>query len=114
MRPALQVGLQHLQLQWNVPALRQAADRGEALPELAAEAGPRHWLVWRQALTVYFRPMDEAEAWAIESLREWASFADICEGLCRWHDPAEVAPQAAALLKRWVTDGLVSEIHQDG
>lgn len=110
MVPVLQSGLQNLRLAWNVPAIRQAADQGGILPALECGDTPRHWLIWRQDLTVYFRPMEPEEAWAIESLRDWASFAEICEGLCRWHEPGEVAAHAAGLLKRWVTDGVICEI----
>ncbi|MDO8704312.1 MAG: DNA-binding domain-containing protein [Sulfuricaulis sp.] len=72
---------------------------------------PQSWIVWRQNLKTYFRSLSVDEAWALDAASKGESFAALCEGLCEWIDPQNVALHAAGLLKLWITDGLVSEIN---
>jgi hypothetical protein len=72
------------------------------------------WLVWRQDLKNYFRSLSVDEAWALDAVRQGETFAAICEGLCEWIDPPNVALHAAGLVKQWITDGMVSGIESGG
>jgi hypothetical protein len=99
-----------LELRSNAPALRKATDAGEPLPDAVLADDPKSWLIWRKALTAYYRSLGEPESWALAAVRDGANFTALCEGLCRWFSPNEAAPQAAALLRQWVDDELISDL----
>ena len=71
------------------------------------------WLVWRQDLKNFFRSLPVDEAWALDAVRDGENFATLCEGLCEWIDPQNVALHAAGLMKQWITDGMVCGIKLD-
>lgn len=79
------------------------------------EAGeyPQAWVVWRQDLKNFFRSLSVDEAWALDAVRNGETFATVCEGLCEWIDPQNVALHAAGLMKQWITDSMVSGIKID-
>ena len=70
-------------------------------------------MIWRSGLVQRFRSLAADEAWALDRAREDASFSELCEGLCDWHEQAEVAGAAAAMLKQWVGDGMVVGLARD-
>lgn len=80
------------------------------IPAPAAGAYPQSWLIWRQDLKTYFRSSSVDEGWAIDTALGGGDFAGICEGLCEWIDAPNVASHTVGLLKRWVTDGMISGI----
>lgn len=99
---------QRLQLAHNTLAIWSALDRDEAPPEAERLAQPTELLVWRLGLQPHFRSLGTMEAQAIDALRNGASFAATCEQLAAAFPEVEVAPEAGALLRRWVEDGLLS------
>ena len=103
--------VQMIQLRTNAPAMRKATDAQEPLPEVVVEDEPRSWLIWRKDLTPCFRSLGEQEAWALSAVRAGSDFTALCEGLCEWFAPDEAAPQAAALLRQWVDDELISGLN---
>jgi hypothetical protein len=103
--------LRRLDLRWNVPTVWKAIDARQEPPALEESDYPIAWLVWRQDLLTYFRSLSVDQAWALDALERGETFAAICEGLAEWIDVQHVAVHAAGLLKQWLTDGLVSEIH---
>lgn len=110
MTPVIQGGARCLRLHWNVAAIRNATDQETGAPELRQLEAPQENIVWRRDLTVYYRALETDEAWALGEAQRGTSFAELCEGLCAWAEPAEVAVRAAAILRRWVEDGLIREI----
>ena len=107
----LHSSVQLIQLRSNAPSLRKASDAQEPLPEVIVEDEPRSWLIWRKDLTACFRSLGVHEAWALSAVREGADFTALCEGLCEWFPPEDAAPQAAALLRQWVDDELISGLN---
>ena len=99
-----------LELRSNAPSLRKATDAGDSLPETLIVEDTKPWLIWRKALTAYFRSLSESESWALAAVKEGANFTALCEGLCQWFSPDEAAPQAARLLRQWVDDELISDL----
>ncbi len=95
---------------WNMPELWSAID-AQSEPQ-APQRYPqaRAWLIWRRELQNYFRPLDPAEAWALDSMRDGATFAAVCEGLCAYLDAEQVGLQAAGFLKGWVQTGLATQV----
>lgn len=110
MRFTLHPSARTLALSWNIPAVWSALDQDEEPESLAAAEEPTHWLLWRRELNTHWRSLGADEAWALQAVREGADFAALCEGLCQWHEESDVALQAASLLKRWITDGVISHI----
>lgn len=102
--------LRRLDLRWNVPAIRKAHDSEQEPPALAENEFPVAWIVWRQELATYYRSLEVDEAWALDALRRGENFAALCEGLTEWIDAQHVAVHVAGLLKRWISDGLITRI----
>jgi len=103
--------VQRLNLEWNAPAIWKAADQGEPLPAPEKAPHPIGWAMWRQGLQIYFRSLSVDEAFALDALLRGENFGSICEALTEWIDAQHVAVHAAGLLKQWLTDGLIREIH---
>lgn len=106
----LHPAVQRLSLDWNMPQVWQTLEAGEA-PELQKGEMPSPWLLWRAELLTHWRSLNEDEAWALDAVGEGRNFGELCEGLCQWHEASDVAMQAASFLKRWLTDGLITEVH---
>lgn len=96
---------------WNVPELWSAIDAQTEPQPPQQYPQPRAWLIWRRGLQNYFRPLDRAEAWALDKMCVGAPFAEMCEGLCAYLDAEQVGLRAAGFLKGWVQAGLVREIY---
>lgn len=108
LRLVFHPSLRSVVLHHNAPELWRAATDGAPLPPLAAEAEPRDWLVWRRGFAVYYRPLDDREAWALDAAGHDTVFADWCEGLGEYLDgSSDAANTAAGLLRRWIDDGLI-------
>lgn len=110
MRLEFHSSLQRHDFHWNVPELWRAIDQQGEPQAPAAYPQPRAWIVWRHELQNFFRPLEPAEACALDSLRGGTDFATVCAALCDWIEPAEVGLRAAGFLKGWVRAGLVTEI----
>lgn len=110
MRFRLRHSVRRLDLRWNVPAIRQAIDRKETPPPARAQETPLAWVVWRQDRSTWFRSLAVHEAWALDAAMAGEPFAAICEGLCEWVAAEQVAAEAAGLLKRWTSDGMIMQL----
>jgi hypothetical protein len=96
-------------LDYNVPAMRSALERGEPPPALRAQA-PRNWLIWRKGLAIHWRSIEADEAWALDACAREASFAELCAGLCDFTGEAEAPLRAATLLKQWASDEVLQTV----
>jgi len=94
-------------LSWNAPQVWKALTEGGERPELRVAAEPVEWLAWRQDLRNYFRSLEPAEAGALDAARQGASFGELCERLAATCGAERTAAEAAALLARWLGDGLI-------
>jgi hypothetical protein len=109
MRVLLHPSARHLQLSSNAPALVGAQSRAQALPR-SQSAAAETWLLWRRQQMIHWRALGVEEAAALDAVRAHLGFGDLCERLCEWIEPDEVALAAAGMLKRWISDQLVSEL----
>jgi hypothetical protein len=96
-----------LELAWNVPQLWKSVteERQRPDPELLAPAA--HYLVWRQNLQIFFRPLAQDEAAVIAASRGGQPFGELCVLLCAHFDEQAAALQAAGYLRGWVQSGLI-------
>ncbi len=109
MRVLLHPSVRRLSLSSNVAAQLAAHNRDEKLPQ--HQAMPRaDWLLWRQDQMIHWRALGVEEAAALDAVQSNLGFGELCERLCEWIEPDEVALAAAGLLKRWIGDCMVSEL----
>jgi hypothetical protein len=99
--PSLRV----LELGFAVLAVRDAVDRGAEPP--AASEQPGAVRVWRRDHRVRHREMDAAEARALSLVASGGRFAEVCEGVAAATGPDDAAAANAALVARWIGDGLI-------
>lgn len=108
LRFKLHPTVRRLDLTWNAPALWKAIDEQLEPPPPQINNHPIAWLIWRHDLKIQFRSLEVDEAWAIDALRLNTTFADLCAGLCEWVDESHASAHAARFVRRWLTDGLLS------
>jgi hypothetical protein len=106
----VQPSVQQLSLSHNVPAIFQAATNQATPPPVEIAASPVSWVLWRRDLIVCWRSLEPDEAWALEAAVGGASFAQVCEGLCQWHEADAVPLRAAGMLRGWLEDELLAGI----
>jgi hypothetical protein len=103
--------VQRLDFCWNTPGMWSALTSEPPQPVSAAVGDTAPWLIWREQLTTRFRSLARDEAAALDCLCRGASFGDACAQLAEYHDDDSVPLRAASLLKGWLAQGLISQIH---
>jgi len=106
----LHASVQRIDCAWNTVELWKAHQAGMPLPELQENATPVPWLIWRKDLKTVFRSLENDEQRIFDAARHGACFAELCEILGKVIPPHDVPLRAASILKRWISDGLVSRI----
>jgi hypothetical protein len=86
----------------------RAVDRAQPIP--AVEAQPTLVLVWRQERAIFHRALEDDESEAAARIVTGTTFGAICELLGQTRDELTAATEAAALLQRWVHDGVLRAI----
>jgi hypothetical protein len=103
----LQPAVTLLYLDWNAPAFWRCLVDRQPLP--APQSCARHWLVYRrQDLMAMWRSVAPDEARLLLSISNGITFADLCDVMAEHEAQPETIPaQAAALLRQWVSAGLL-------
>ncbi len=101
---ALHPSVQVINCRWNTPQLWQAVIDKQHLPEFKKQDAPQAWLVWRKDFASYYRPLSVPENYIIVGCQENKSFAEICEGLCKWMTETEAAQFISQCLRDWVVE----------
>ena len=97
-----------LSLNWNVVELWQAIEADGEPQALQQLDKPQAWRTWRKPdQMIYFQSMHEDEAWALQCLLNKGSFAELCDGLCQWTEPDEVALRAMAMMQLWINEEML-------
>jgi hypothetical protein len=109
--PGLQLSLQQnlhvLTGQYNTDAFRRAADRSDRRPRLRRFEQARQTLVWRKAMTVHYRVLDEDEWQTLSAVMLGEAFAALCERLAHIHGESGAMPRMVTLLQCWLEAGLI-------
>ena len=105
LRLVLHPAVRRLRLHSTAIAVLDAHARGERLPPLRPHA-PSAWLLWRAGFDVHWRRLPRDEAMALVAIERGDAFADWCVRL----PGGSPALRAARLLKRWLSDGLVTDL----
>ena len=82
----------------------------ETLPELVRQKTPSDWVIWRFQMTPYFESITPEQVWMMGAVSQEKTFAEICEGLCKWLPEEQVADFAAGTLRNWIEKGMFSGI----
>jgi hypothetical protein len=103
----LQPAVTLLHLDWNTPAVWRCLVDQQPLP--VPQPGAQHWLVYRrQDLMAMWRSAMPEEARLLLSISNGITFADLCDVMAEHETQPETIPaQAAALLRQWVSAGLL-------
>jgi Putative DNA-binding domain len=103
----LHPSVQLLTLYSNAPSVWQAFKNKGDKELLISVNESTVWLIWRQTLNLFFRPLTHTEHQALLIIRRGGSWQEICDALAIIDESS--APQVAAnFLNRWVTDYLLS------
>jgi hypothetical protein len=97
-----------LNLSWNIVEIWQALKENQTPPEPTSQS--TLLVLWRNNFINQYCVLTDDEAWAMDAMLNCASFSEICEGLCQWHDVETTALHAASLLKGWILSGLIAEL----
>jgi hypothetical protein len=107
----LHPSLQLMQCYSNAPLLWNALTKDATAIAIECSKEAQSWLMWRENLQVVYRPIDAAEAWALNAFLAQKNFADVCEGLCEWIAAEQVPMHAAQYLQHWIRGGLVVKMY---
>jgi hypothetical protein len=110
LRFKMHPSLRRLNLQWNIVAIWNAITNQTACPSPLEAEEQLSWMIWRKELSTMSCSLSMDEAYVIDAMNSEENFSSICEGLCEWIDPENVAMHAALLLKRFILDNLVIQI----
>ena len=108
--PRLKPAVRRLALEWNVPSLWNAIDRGEAPPAPTRTGRAVDWLLWREDIVIRWRSIDPDEAWALQRCAGGEDFGSICTGLCARVGEDTAAFRAATYLKQWAADSVLEAV----
>lgn len=100
--------IHRLNLSWNIVEIWQALKENQTPPEPTSKS--TLLVLWRNNFINQYCVLTEDEAWAMDAMLNRASFSEICEGLCQWHDVETTSLHAASLLKGWILSGLIMEL----
>ncbi|GLQ93981.1 DNA-binding domain-containing protein [Dyella acidisoli] len=105
-----QGNLQVLSCAYNVDTFRRAADHGTTRPHLRRYAKPRRILVWRHAMSIHYRRLEEDESQVLTAVQRGESFATLCAILAEYHGETAAMSRMVALLQAWVGAGLLRDL----
>ena len=71
---------------------------------------PAEWVLWRQELAIYFRPLSAPEGCALETASAGGTFGELCAALSSLVAADELAVRAATLLHTWLKEGWVTAV----
>lgn len=107
----LHPSLQLIHCYSNAPTLWNSLTKDKSAISIELTQEKQAWLMWRENLQVVYRPIDTAEAWALNAFLTQKNFADVCDDLCEWFTAEQVPMHAAQYLQHWIRGGLVIKIH---
>ena len=110
MQPRIKPAVRRLALEWNVPAVWKAIDRGDSPPTPVRAERATDWLLWRHDIVVRWRSIEPDEAWALRCCEAGADFGSVCTGLCERVGEDTAALRAATYLKQWAADGVLESV----
>ncbi len=103
--------VQTLDTRFNTLGVWNAVKANQDMPVVAALDEPSGCLIWRKGLTTVFRSTESDELVAWRVLAAGGDFSALCASLLERMAPDEVPMRAAALLQKWLGEGLIGVLH---
>jgi hypothetical protein len=100
---ALHPSVRLLACRWPVALLRSALERGEPVADPSAQAS--RLCVWREALVVYHRELEEFEFAALRAVERGARFDGVCDAASEWAGEGNAAQRVVQALAGWLQHG---------
>lgn len=110
MRFSFHPSVRSLALHWNAPQVWKALTEDADRPRASVSREATTWLLWRNDLKEFFRPLTPAEEHALMAARAGENFGDICTVLCEHMREEEAPGRAAELLRGWIESGLITAL----
>ena len=107
MKLVFHPSLQLLNCVSNAPLQWQALIKDGITIEPVIATEFQTWLIWRENFQVVYRPLNFAEAWALNAFIADHNFSDVCGGLCEWFAEEKVPLQTAQYLQQWLQSELI-------
>ena len=101
-----------LSLRTQAPEAWSAQKEGRPCTEPALSEG--EWLIWRQALDVKYRRLDQDESAALQAAATGEDFSALCEILVEHGSEEQAAYRADGLIRVWIEAGLIAGIDHQG
>jgi hypothetical protein len=101
-----------LSLRTQAPDAWSAQNEGRPCTEPALAEGD--WLIWRQALEVKYRRLDQDESAALQAAMAGEDFSALCEILVEHGSEDQAAFRAAGLIRVWIEAGLIAGMDHQG
>lgn len=96
---------------WNAIPLWQTLIADQDIPSMVEADAAKPWVLWRSPdYIIQFYSLSGEETWMLDALTQGVNFATLCEGLCQWIEPEQVAMKAASYLKNWIQKGILAEL----
>lgn len=112
LRLAPRASLRTLRLAWSVPAAYAAMERGER-PAPERLRAPVTCLVWRADGLTRWRSLAAEEAEILSDALCGRTFGALCEALAERGGEEAAPARAAALLARWIEEGLFTRLEAE-
>ena len=110
IRFVFHASVQKINFAWNTPALWNACKTNIPTPEVQEYTPSAPWLIWRQDQKVQFRSLENDETVLFNAARQGDTFAEMCDVMSTVVSRETVPIRAVSLLKRWISDGMISQI----
>jgi hypothetical protein len=104
----LHSSVEFLTLHSNAPLVWQAFKNENLTTTLVNQNEPTTWLVWRQELKLFFRPLTRIEDHALQVIKTKGTWQQVCDQIATL-DEVNAASLAANFLNTWITDGILSD-----
>jgi hypothetical protein len=110
MRFTFHPSVRSLALHWNAPQVWKALVEDMDRPRAAVSREATSWLLWRNELKEFFRPLAATEEHALVAARAGDTFADICTLLADRLPEEDTPARAAEYLRTWIDSGLITAL----
>ncbi|HKT74335.1 MAG TPA: DNA-binding domain-containing protein [Steroidobacteraceae bacterium] len=110
LRFGLSPSVELLELEWNAPDLWKAVTNETEPPDSQLLPEPATWLLWRDELQIFFRPLAQPESVALAAVKSHRSFGELCLLLSEHIGEDAAAATAAGYLREWLQSGLIAGV----
>jgi hypothetical protein len=105
----LRASVRRCQTTTNIVEWWRAANGLCPQPVARANAPTGRWFLWRRGVKTLFRSLDEIEAELLDAVAAGTNFGELCTRVAQRVDESQAAYRAAALLRGWVADEVLSD-----